>query len=166
MTDILRLLLIIFMLAVSLSSYFLVVGVFFPNRIDKTRRAIEQWIARSFGVGLVNFLFFGAIAFILLMLTNGDNRVDDWLRVILIPPTIVVWGFIAVLLTFGLSAVVNMLGEKLFPEQAKIKQILFGGTVLTFACALPFAGWFLLLPFVGFMGIGGTILGFFQRKSD
>jgi hypothetical protein len=36
--------------------------------------------------------------------------------------------------------------------------------ILCIACALPFVGWFLLLPFVAFTGIGATILGFFQKS--
>jgi hypothetical protein len=33
-------------------------------------------------------------------------------------------------------------------------------------CALPLAGWFLILPYAGLMGIGAFILGFFQREGS
>jgi hypothetical protein len=38
--------------------------------------------------------------------------------------------------------------------------------VLSFACALPVVGWFLLFPYVGFVGIGAFILGLFQRENN
>jgi hypothetical protein len=45
------------------------------------------------------------------------------------------------------------------------KRNLWSAVILCIACALPFVGWFLLLPYVAFTGIGATILGFFQRAS-
>jgi hypothetical protein len=58
-----------------------------------------------------------------------------------------------------------LIGERLFPDHAIWKQILLGSICLSLACALPFVGWFLLLPYVGFVGIGAVILGFFEREK-
>jgi hypothetical protein len=69
-------------------------------------------------------------------------------------------------LSFGLAGVVNELGTRLFPDQTATKQTLWGSIVLTFACGLPFVGWFLILPYVAFLGIGATILGFLQRNEQ
>jgi hypothetical protein len=160
MTDILRLLLILVLLTSSLSAYFLVVGVLFPKRIEKTQRAINQLTVRSFGVGFVNFLFFGVIAIVLFSVAENAG---GFLQGVLTIPALIIAGLLALMLTFGLSAMVNELGVRLFAENPAWKQIVWGSAALTFACALPFVGWFILLPYVGFVGIGGVILGFFQK---
>jgi sorbitol-specific phosphotransferase system component IIBC len=165
MPDILRPLLIIILLTISLAAYFLVIGTLFATRVEKTQRVIHQMPARAFGVGLVNFLFFGVIALVLVMLTNGENRVNNIVRVILLFPTIGVFAFLGILLSFGLTGMAGVIGERIFASQNVIKQNILGVVILSIACALPFAGWFLMLPYVGLVGIGAVILGFFQREN-
>jgi len=164
MTDILRLPIIVLLLTVSLAAYFLVIDALFASRLTRTQRIINQMPGRSFWVGLVNFLFFGVILVILLILTDG-NRVPDVLRVILYFPTFLLSAILGVFLSLGLTAMVDILGERIFPGTNIIKRSVLGSVVLSFACALPFVGWFLLLPYVGLVGIGAMILGFFQREQ-
>jgi hypothetical protein len=57
----------------------------------------------------------------------------------------------------------NVIGGRIFTGHNVIKQNIFGAITLSAACALPFAGWFLMLPYVGLVGIGAVILGFFQK---
>lgn len=163
MTDILRLFFIVLLLTISLSAYFLVIGALFPNRITKSQRVINQMPSRAFGVGFVNFLFFGVIALVLLTLTDG--RVGEILRIILLIPTIAIFLLLGILFSFGLAGMANVIGERIFPDQTKLKQNILGVAILSIGCALPFAGWFLLLPFVGFVGIGAFILGLFQQET-
>lgn len=165
MSEILQALLTIISLTVSFAAYFIVVGEFFPIRVAKTQRAISQTPWRAFGVGFINLLFFGAITFVLLMLTNGDNRVDNWVRIILFFPTIAVLVLIGILLTFGLAGISNVIGERIFADEKPLKRNTLGVIILCVACALPFAGWFLLLPYLALTGFGAVILGFFQRDT-
>ena len=164
MTDILRLLSIVILLAISISAYFLVVSALFSSRITKVQQTISQTLARSFWVGLVNLLFFGVILLILLTLLDG-NRVPDLLRVILYVPTFVLFALLAAVLSLGLAGMVNWLGERLFADQNAIRRTILGSVTLSFACALPFVGWFLLLPYVGFVGFGAVILAFVQKEN-
>ena len=164
MTDILRLFFNVILLTIALAAYFLVFGALFANRVDKTQRVINQTLGRSFWVGVVNFLFFGVILLILLTLLDG-NRVPDFLRVILYVPTFILFAFLAAVLSFGLAGMVNTIGERIFPDQSAWKKTLWGTAVLAFACALPFVGWFLLLPYAGLTGFGAVILGLFQRET-
>jgi hypothetical protein len=60
---------------------------------------------------------------------------------------------------------VESVGEKIFPDLTAWKRNLCSAVILCFASALPFFGWFLLLPYLGFVGIGAAILGFFQRNN-
>ena len=162
MTDILRLFFIIILLTIALTSYFLVLGALFTNRVAKTQRVLTAMPGRSFGVGLVNFLFFGVIALVLFSLSDKAGSV---IKVILTIPALLITAVLAIMLSFGLVDIVNLLGERIFPETASWKRTVFGSTILSFACALPFVGWFLLFPYVGFTGIGAFILGLFQRET-
>jgi len=165
MNDILRLTLIVLLLTITLAAYFLVIGALFSNRVAKTQTSLNLTPGRSFGLGMVNFFFFGTIALILLMLIDGNaNRVNDIVRVILFFPAVGVLAFLGSLLSFGLTGIVKELGSRIAPEHEPRKQLVIGSVLLTIACALPFVGWFLLLPYVAFTGIGATILGFFQKS--
>jgi hypothetical protein len=115
---------------------------------------------RSFGVGLVNFAFFGVIAVVLFSVAENAG---SFVKVILTIPALMITAALVIMLGFGLAGMVNLLGERILPEVASWKRTAFGTAILSFACALPFAGWFLLFPYAGFTGIGAFILGLFQR---
>jgi hypothetical protein len=160
MTDIFRLFFIIILLTIALAAYFLVVGALFANRTTRTQHMITSMPGRSFGVGLVNFLFFGVIALVLFSLAGNAGK---FVKVVLITPASLITALLIIMLSFGLTGMVNLLGERILPEVASWKRTAFGTMILSFACALPFVGWFLLFPYVGFVGIGAFILGLFQR---
>jgi hypothetical protein len=161
MTDLLRLTLIIILLTITFASYFLVIGALFTNRVNKTKNVIDQTPGRSFGLGMVNFLFFGAIAFALLSVAENTGA---FIKGLLTIPALIILTFLTILLSIGLTGMVKILSERIFPDLTSWKQIAWGSVVLCFACALPFIGWFLLLPCVAFIGIGGTILGIVQKS--
>ena len=162
MNDILRLFFIIILLTIGLAAYFLIIGVLFTNRVTRAQRVINQLPARALGVGLVNFLFFGVIAMILFSIAENTSGV---IKVVLTMPALLIAGMMIVLLSFGLTGMVNVVGERILPEHSALKKSVWGSVLLTFACALPFVGWFLLLPYAAFLGFGAVILGFFQRDS-
>lgn len=162
MNDILRLFFIIILLTIGLAAYFLIIGVLFTNRVTRAQRIINQMPARAIGVGLVNFLFFGVIAMILFSIAENTSGV---IKVVLTMPALLIAGMMIVLLSFGLTGMVNVVGERILPEHSALKKSVWGSVLLTFACALPFVGWFLLLPYAAFLGFGAVILGFFQRDS-
>ena len=162
MTEILQLFLGVILLTVALAAYFLVFVAFFSNRITKTQRVINQTPGRSFWVGLVNFLFFGVIVMLLFAISeNAENLV----RFILIPPAVAITAVLAIILSFGLTGMVNTVGERIFPDQSAWRKTLWGTVILAFACALPFVGWFLLLPYTSLTGIGAVILSFFRKDG-
>ncbi len=163
MTDILRIFFIIILLTIALAAYFLFIGALFANRVAKTQRVITAVPGRSFGVGLVNFAFFGTVALVLFSLAENAGSVA---KAILILPALFITAVLAVLLSFGLAGMVDLLGERILPEVTSWKRIVFSTAVLSFACALPVVGWFLLFPYVGFVGIGAFILGLFQRENN
>ena len=162
MTDILRTFFIVTLLTITLAAYFLVIGALFTSRVTKTQSIINQTSGRAFGLGLVNFFFFGLIAFVMLSLAENAG---SFVKGVLTIPALLILAFLSVLLSLGLTGMVNVLGERLFPDMTSPKRNVWSAVILCFACALPFVGWFLLLPYVGFVSIGASILGFFQRNS-
>ena len=162
MSDIVRLIVMVVLLLVGLSAYFLVLNALFAPRIARSKSIIQSMPARSFGLGLVNFLFFAVIALVLLSVAENAGSV---IKAILTIPALIILAFLAVILSFGLAALSNLVGERTFPELPAWKQMLWGTVCLSLACSLPFVGWFLLLPYVGFVGIGGLIVGFFQQAN-
>lgn len=161
MTDILRLLLIIILLTLSLTAYFLVIGALFSSRVEKTQRVIQQMSGRALGVGFVNFLFLGVIAIVLFSIADGISGLG---KGVLTLPALLITILLAVLLSIGLAGLVNIMGEKLFSELSILRQRIWASVILALACALPFVGWFLLFPYIGFVGVGAVILGFLQRE--
>jgi hypothetical protein len=129
--------------------------------VTKTQSIINQTSGRAFGLGLVNFLFFGVIAIVLLSVAENTGA---FAKGVLTIPALLILAFLTVLLSLGLTGMVNVLSERLFPDMSLPKRNIWSAVILCFACALPFVGWFLLLPYVGFVSIGASILGFFQRS--
>jgi len=162
MTDILRPLLIIIFLTISLAAYFLVINTLFTSRVEKAQHIIGQMPWRAFGVGLVNFLFFGVIAIALFAIAENAGGL---IRGILTIPALLITVMLAALLSIGLAGMVNIFSEKIFPDINNWKRNIWGSAILCFACALPFMGWFLLFPYLGLMSVGAVILGLFQRNS-
>jgi hypothetical protein len=161
MTDVLRLTFVILLLTITLAAYVLVIGALFPNRVTKTQANINVALGRSFGLGMVNFLFFGLIAFVMLSLAD---KAGPFIKGILTIPALLILAFLSILLSLGLTASIQYLAEQIFPDTVNWKRNLWAAIILSIACALPFVGWFLLLPYVGFVGIGATILSFFQKS--
>lgn len=162
MSDILRLFLALTLLIIGLAAYFLVINALFLPRIVKTKSNIQLMPARSFGIGLVNFLFFFVIAAVLFSVAENAG---PFIKGVLTIPALVILAFLTIMLSLGLAGMSSLMGERIFPDVTTWKQTLWGTVCLSLACALPFVGWFLLLPYVGFVGIGAVILGFFRRNT-
>ncbi len=162
MSDILRLFFAILLLTIGLGAYFLVASALFPRRVAKAKAMIQSMPGRAFGVGLVNFVFFAVIAMALLAVAENAGPL---ISVVLTIPALLILAVLAILLSFGLAGMSSLVGERLFPDISVWKQTLWGVVCLTLASALPFVGWFLLIPYVSFVGIGAVILGFFRREG-
>jgi len=148
-------------MTIGLVAYFLVAGALFPQRVAKTKSVIQSMPGRSFGIGLVNFVFFTVIAIVLF--SASENK-GPFIKGILTIPALLMTAFLLIMLSFGLAGTATLLGERVFSDLPAWKQSAWGTVCLSLACALPFVGWFLLLPYIGFVGIGAFILGLFQRE--
>ena len=163
MPDLLRLTFILLLSNIGLVAYFLTLRSLFPRRCARTRAVADLMPGRSLAVGLVNALFFGLLAFILF---NLANNFGDFGRVILTLPALLFLSVLAVGFSFGLSGMAALVGERLAPAQTAFRRTLWGTLALSLGASLPFAGWFLLLPYAGLAGLGAFIIGLFWREQN
>jgi hypothetical protein len=68
-------------------------------------------------------------------------------------------------LAIGLAGVATMVGKRLTRQASGLSEILAGTAVLSLAAATPLFGWFVVLPALVFLGLGGFILGWFRRRA-
>jgi hypothetical protein len=152
--EILSIILIVLAIEISLIAYLTFMTVIFGRRVEQAQQIMVTSPWRSFLTGILNFLFFGAIA-LALNAVGGD--LTRLLAVIVLTALIAVVGI-------GLAGLVNLTGQRLSPGAERLKMTAWGTLTLSLACGLPFLGWFVLLPAVLFVSLGAVILGFFQRK--
>lgn len=162
MSDILRIFVVILILTFGLIAYFLAVTALFPQRVAQTKAIATDMPGRSFGIGLVNFAFFSVVAIVLVSISEKIG--NGFFKGAVMLPALIIIALIVIMLTFGLTAISNQVGERIIPDSSAWKQAFWGAGCLCFACALPFVGWFLLFPYIGFVGIGAFILGMFKRE--
>jgi hypothetical protein len=145
-----------------LVALFVVLNNLFREIVEDTQQAAQDSPGRTFLVGLINFLFIMVIAIALqnVAQTTGIQFLSFlglFLMILLLIGVI-----------FGLSAMVEMVNEQLTPGQTGWKFTAGGAIALTMACLTPYLGWFGLLPYVGFRGLGAFILSLITRfrQSD
>jgi hypothetical protein len=141
-------------LAAVLFGLFAAASALFPRLAWLSQRAAEESPGRSLLIGAVNTVFLVAVS-LTLFATSA-------------PLLTFLGGVVAAIglaaLAIGLSGVVAMVGKRLTRQATALREILAGTTVLTLASATPFFGWFVVLPALVFLGLGGFILGWFRRK--
>lgn len=148
-------------LAVTLSlvAFFAVVAALFPHRVSQTEAVINGMPGRSFVVGLVNLIFFGAVMLVFFSLAGRFNGAG--LRAL--------GGLFLIVLSigvsFGLAGVVQVLGARIKDGAIGLTRTAWGTVLLALGCGLPFIGWFGLLPYAASLGLGGFILSFFTRPD-
>jgi hypothetical protein len=159
MNEIPTLLLACLALLVCLAAFFLILEIFFPARIRRVQELIEHSAGRAFLVGLVN-TFFATI--VVLVLNSLQEQSGAGIFQVLI---VIVLGAAILGIIFGLSGMVRRVGQQLRPGTTPLAQTVWGSTALGLACALPFVGWFALLPFACILGLGAVVLSLFSPRT-
>jgi len=140
-----------------LAAFFAVLFALFPRRVSRTRAMADGSPGRSFALGLVNAVFLTAMILALLALSQ-------WTGVQLLGvPALALIGLLTAATVFGLAGVIQLVGERLLPQQAELGRTIWGTLAVSLGCAAPFVGWFGLLPYVVILGLGAFILTFFDR---
>jgi hypothetical protein len=140
-----------------LLAFFSVLGVFFPRRIAQTQSIARQSPERALLVGLVNVIFFLALILGIGRIGAGLSFSEAIILLILV--------ILAVGLSFGLAGVVQLVGERLFPDSRPLVRTGWGTISVGLACAVPYVGWYGLFVFVSLLGLGSFILSFFRKNE-
>lgn len=162
MNELLTVTLVIVILTLNLIPFFIALVTLFPARAAKTQEISNRMPGRAFVIGMVNFIFFLVVA---LALFSLSERVEGLLKVILLFPALVFIVLLAIALSFGLGSMANLVGERLAPAQAAWKRTFWGALLLGLGGSVPLLGWFLLLPYAAWVGMGAFIIGFFQKTN-
>lgn len=158
MEDLTRGVVVLIVGSVLVVPFFLCVGALFPRRVARTRALAESLTGRSVVIGLVNLLFLSGLALAFSALADAAGNELPRLPALLIVSVL----FIA--LAFALTAVAQLVGARLRPNDASVWQNIWGTLALSLGSALPLLGWFALLPYISCLGLGAFILSFFVRE--
>lgn len=160
MDELLRALVAILLGNLLLVPLVLSLAALFPRRVARTCALADSLPGRAFAVGLVNFLFLGAVALGFSALADGTRF--ELFRL----PALFVAGVLTVTLSFGLTGVAQLIGDRLRPPDSALRRTVWGTLALSLGSAFPLVGWFVLLPYAGLLGLGAFLLSFFVREQQ
>jgi hypothetical protein len=150
-------LLLSIMSLITLIASFVFTRGLFPRKVDLIQAALENHWKRSFWIGLVNTVF-------ITILVLGLGSLGNNLRVFYLP-AFAIYAVFLIGLLFGLTAFIQLLGGRLFPERTPVQRDIRAGVVVLLTGLLPAVGWFLLFPYVIFLSIGAVVLTLFREKT-
>ncbi|MGD2058266.1 MAG: hypothetical protein PVI04_05995 [Anaerolineales bacterium] len=131
---------------------FIVMQALFRAWVEAVKQNARETAGRSLAIGFVNALMLTALS--IGLWTLGDNTgfpVFSLLGLILMVALIIAT-------VFGLTAMAVLISERVLPESQGWRQLAGGGGLLVLACLTPYLGWFGLLPYVMFRGLGAFIM--------
>ena len=133
-----------------------------PATITPQSTVIAASFGRSFLLGLVNFLFFGAIAALLVKLGQGAGRPVAAVLTLLALLLVLA---LTVFLVLGLAALTSLLGERIGEGTSPFRRHLRGGLLLVLAGLTPYIGWFAFTPLALLTGLGAALQATFSKRK-
>jgi hypothetical protein len=163
--EILGMVLLVLFAGVTAIALLAAIHLLFPRPVENARQQVDGPLARPFLLGLVNILFFVLVGVELFSLA-------DWIRVqalgflgaVLVALALIALAGLAVLALNGLSALASLAGLRIGKAGTPFLGDLRGGLLLVLACATPFAGWYFFTPVLVCLGVGASIMAFFQAR--
>jgi len=142
---------------VSFTALFVLIETLFPKIVREGKEIAEDSMGRAFWLGLINSTFLLALTFLFFYLANTIG-----VELISIPgivfAVIFIIGGIA-----GLSAMFQLIGDRLFPDQSPFKKRSYAVGVAILACFAPYVGWLGLFPYLLFVGFGAFVIRTYNR---
>lgn len=136
--------------------YFLLAESLFSRKV---RRARDLYAARPIRVTLIGAAAGIPATFLGVALVSSGAGASVGIPIV---SAVVIGGLV------GLTGLARLIGEGLVSERDQRepwRAVLRGGSVLTIACLLPFAGWFIVLPVALASGLGALILVLMPIRS-
>jgi hypothetical protein len=141
-------------------AFFVVFASLFRDLVEEARQIAHDSSGRTFLVGLINFLFVGAISIGIDSLRTSLGL--EYLGYV----TMLFMILLAIGTIYGLSAMVELISVRLFPEVTGWRRSASGAAILTLACITTYVGWYGLLPYIGLRGMGAFILSLVARARS
>jgi Na+/proline symporter len=162
--EILAVILLVPLGAVTIVALLAAVNVLFPEAIEKTRANLDDSPGRSLLLGLVNFIFFGLLGLVFFWLSEQTG--GGFIGGIFILFTGITLIGMTIFSLLGLSASARLLGERIGNAKTPFAADLRGGALLLLASLAPYVGWFLFLPLILWAGFGAAISALMRRKKE
>lgn len=160
MDNVLGALLLTVLTSASLIGLLAALRALFPAALRRSIETVTLMPGRALLVGFVNVFFISALTIGLYALGQGLGGG------LLMLPGLLLSAFGLALLAFGLATTAQLLGERLFPSRGVAGRAMFGSLVLILASLVPFAGWFVFLPYVILTGVGAFILAMLASRPE
>jgi len=158
----LRQLLIWLLVVLCTIAFFHVIPALFPQRVAKMQFLANKMPIRSYLIGLVNALFFGGIAFAIFFVMTRTGT--QGLAALLLIPFFLFLLPLLVGVSFGWSAVVQLISERLAFNLNPFGRVSASALLLILGCSMPLIGWFVLTPYSGGLGLGAFVISFFYKE--
>jgi hypothetical protein len=143
-------------LALSVLALLVTVAALLPGLHQRGLAALERSPWRALGLGLINYLFFGAL-FILFASVQVLGLFALFIGLALLALT-----------TIGLAVVGRLVGDRLADwrdgSTSPLVRIVAGTAVLELAIFVPVIGWFVLLPLTSVAGLGAVVMALIWRS--
>jgi len=143
---------------VTLVAAFIFFRGLFPERVERIQTTLENNWKRSFWIGLLNTILISI--FVVGLGSLGRNFGLFYI------PAFGIYGAFLIGLLYGLTAFIQILGNRLFPDAGSVKKDIRAGSVFLLASMLPFIGWFLIFPYVISLSVGAVVINIFQRNKS
>jgi len=144
-----------------LIAMFATINLLLPVHVGRTRAALDGSLGRSLVLGVVNSLFAGIVAALLVWLAQRTGGgVASGLPGLIALLIVLLATALALL---GLAGLSSLLGMRMGSGKTELAAHLRGGMLLLLACLTPYLGWFVFTPLVLWTGLGAAIQAVFRR---
>ena len=137
------------------------VALLVPAAEQRAREILNTSLWRAFLLGLVNFLFFGALMFVFARIGQGGRGI---VAAILFLIALLDGLGMTLLFLLGLSALTGLVGERMGEASSALGRHLRGSVLVVLAGLTPWLGWFVFSPIVLLTGFGAAIKAIVRRK--
>jgi hypothetical protein len=154
-------LILIIVSGICLVAFFMTFHAFFTRILERTKLMAVERAGRSLLTGFVNALFLGAAGLALVAIGQTSPSAAILLILAFLIGLALLLGIL-----FGITAMVLLLKERLFPGQLGNRPFALAGVTATLACLTPYIGWFGLLPYIAFRGLGAFVIALVELRRE
>lgn len=162
LSEVISLILIILVGGGALAALLVVLALLQPGVTGQCKIAIEKDTRRSCWLGLVNLIFFLALAAFMM---GASATLVPWLQAAMTVFAVAIVATLIMVALLGLSGMVLLLAERMGKAPTPLTGLIRSSGLLVAGAITPFVGWWLFVPVVLILGLGSGILVLFRRKK-